>query len=58
VIGSPETVRAGLLDLVARTGADELIITTNIHAPADRMRSFQLVADTMDRVDGELALTA
>jgi alkanesulfonate monooxygenase SsuD/methylene tetrahydromethanopterin reductase-like flavin-dependent oxidoreductase (luciferase family) len=31
VIGSPETVRAGLLDLVARTGADELIITTNFN---------------------------
>ena len=57
VIGSPETVRAGLLDLVARTGADELLITTNIHAPADRMHSFRLVAETFDRVDGELALT-
>jgi luciferase family oxidoreductase group 1 len=58
VIGSPETVRAGLLDLVARTGADELLITTNIHSPADRLQSFQLVADAMERVDGELTLCA
>ncbi len=57
VIGSPETVRTGLLELVARTGADELLITTNIHAPADRMKSFRLVADVIDRVDGELTLT-
>lgn len=58
VIGSPDTVRQGLLDLVARTGADELLITTNMHSPADRRHSFRLVADVMDRVDGELLLTA
>lgn len=58
VIGSPETVRQGLLDLVARTGADELLITTNMHSSADRRHSFRLVADVMDRVDGELLLTA
>ncbi len=58
VIGSPETVRRGLLDLVARTGADELLVTTNVHSPDDRQRSFRLVAEAMDRVDGELLLTA
>jgi luciferase family oxidoreductase group 1 len=57
VIGSPETVRQGLADLIARTGADELLIMTNIHSPVDRMHSFQLVADTMDRVGSDLALT-
>ncbi|MFN8022075.1 MAG: LLM class flavin-dependent oxidoreductase [Acidimicrobiales bacterium] len=58
VIGSPDTVRRGFLDLVARTGADELFITTNVFDPAERLRSFRLVAETMDRVDGELLLTA
>ena len=58
VIGSPDTVRRGLLDLVNRTGADELLITTNVWDPADRLHSFQLVADAMDHVDGELLLTA
>ncbi len=57
VIGSPDTVRAGLLNLAVRTGADELLITTNIHAPADRLNSFRLVAGVMESVDGELALT-
>jgi hypothetical protein len=47
-----------LLDLVARTGADELLVTTNVHSPADRLQSFRLVADAMERVDGELLLTA
>ncbi len=45
VIGSPDTVREGLTDLLARTGADELILTTMVYDPADRIRSFELVAE-------------
>jgi luciferase family oxidoreductase group 1 len=45
VIGSPATVRAGLEDLVARTGADELMITTMVHGHADRIESYRLVMD-------------
>jgi luciferase family oxidoreductase group 1 len=47
VVGDPATVRAGLEDLVARTGADELMITTMAHDPATRIRSFELVAAEM-----------
>ncbi len=47
LIGSPETVRAGIEALAARTGVDELMITTNVHAPADRLRSYSLVADVL-----------
>jgi luciferase family oxidoreductase group 1 len=43
-IGSPDTVLAGLTDLVKRTEADELMITTQTHDPADRLRSFELLA--------------
>jgi luciferase family oxidoreductase group 1 len=43
-IGAPDTVRAGLEDLIKRTEADELMITTQTHDPADRLRSFELVA--------------
>ena len=39
VVGDPDTVRAGLLDLAARTGADELMITTNLHSPDARSRA-------------------
>ncbi|MEV0806746.1 LLM class flavin-dependent oxidoreductase [Micromonospora sp. NPDC050200] len=44
-MGSPETVRRQLGDLVARTGADELMITTMVYDVAERVRSFELVAD-------------
>ena len=44
LIGAPDTVRSGLEDLLKRTEADELMITTQTHDPADRLRSFELVA--------------
>ena len=45
VVGSPETVRRGLADFIARTGADELMVTANIYDHAARLRSFELVAE-------------
>jgi luciferase family oxidoreductase group 1 len=44
VVGSPETVRAGLLELQERTRADELILTTNVYDHGARLRSYELVA--------------
>ena len=44
-MGSPETVRRQLTDLLARTGADELMLTTLVYDVADRVRSFELIAD-------------
>jgi luciferase family oxidoreductase group 1 len=43
VMGSPETVRRGLLELQERTGADELMLTTVVYNHADRLRSYELV---------------
>lgn len=45
VVGSPETVRAELAELIETTRADELMVTTMTHDPADRVRSYQLLAD-------------
>ncbi len=45
IIGSPETVHKGLETLLADTGANELMITTMVHDQADRVRSYELVAD-------------
>jgi luciferase family oxidoreductase group 1 len=45
VVGSPTAVRAGLLELQQRTVADELILTTNVYDHADRLRSYELVAE-------------
>jgi luciferase family oxidoreductase group 1 len=46
VIGSPQTVRAGLAAFAERTGADELMITGSIFDHAARLRSFEIVAET------------
>jgi luciferase family oxidoreductase group 1 len=44
VVGTRETVRRGLDDLLARTGADELIVTSMIYEPTARLRSYELLA--------------
>jgi luciferase family oxidoreductase group 1 len=43
-IGSPETVREELADFVTRTGADELMITSQIFDHAARLRSYEITA--------------
>lgn len=45
VVGSPETVRKGVADFAARTGADELVVTANIYEHDARLRSFEILAD-------------
>ncbi len=43
--GCPETVSRQITELLAATVADELMITTMVYDPADRLRSFELLAD-------------
>jgi len=45
VVGDPGAVRRDLTALVARTGADELMVTTRVHGSTDRERSFALLAE-------------
>jgi luciferase family oxidoreductase group 1 len=45
VVGSPETVRQGLDAFVARTGADELMVTAQIFDHQARLRSFEITAE-------------
>jgi luciferase family oxidoreductase group 1 len=47
VVGSPETVRQRLDEFVERTGADELIIATQIFDHEARLRSYEIAADVM-----------
>src|SRR5439155_23357471 len=44
VVGSPETVCEGLRTLRDATAADELMLTTMVYDHADRLRSYELVA--------------
>ncbi len=43
-VGTPDQVAADLSRRATSAGADELIITTNIHNPAERRHSFDLLA--------------
>jgi len=49
VVGGPEAVRRGVREFAARTGADELMVTAQIHDHGARRRSFEILA----RVHGE-----
>ncbi|VTR77894.1 LLM class flavin-dependent oxidoreductase [Cellulomonas hominis] len=49
VVGDPATVVARLETLQRVTGADELLVTTATHDPADARRSFALLADAWRR---------
>jgi len=46
-VGSPATVRAGLTQFVAETGADELIVAAGIFDQSARLRSYELLAEAM-----------
>jgi alkanesulfonate monooxygenase SsuD/methylene tetrahydromethanopterin reductase-like flavin-dependent oxidoreductase (luciferase family) len=48
-VGSPKQVASQLEQLRDATGADELIITTITHDHADRVRSYQLLAQEWNR---------
>lgn len=42
--GAPDTVRRQLEEFVARTGADEIMVNTNIHDHTARLRSYEIAA--------------
>ena len=44
VVGGPAEVTASLAELIAGTGADELMVTTSTFAHADRLASYELLA--------------
>ncbi|HEX3160503.1 MAG TPA: LLM class flavin-dependent oxidoreductase [Gemmatimonadaceae bacterium] len=44
IVGSPHTVREGIDALVAETGADELMIVSDVYDHDARLRSFELIA--------------
>ena len=44
IVGAPDTVGNGMQALLQRTGADELMIVSDVFDPALRLRSFALIA--------------
>lgn len=45
IVGGPERVRAGVHELLERTGADELMVATTTFDHADRRRSYELLVE-------------
>jgi luciferase family oxidoreductase group 1 len=48
IVGSPDTVRRKLAAFIAETGADEIMMTSQIFDHAARLRSFEIVAGLRD----------
>jgi luciferase family oxidoreductase group 1 len=50
IVGSPQIVERGLAALIAATGADELMVTSQIHDHGARLRSYEITAEARDRL--------
>ena len=48
IVGSRESVAAGIERLVEETGADELMVVSDVYDHGERLRSFELIAETQD----------
>lgn len=46
-VGDPDTVRRSILAFIERTGADELILVSQIYDHEARLRSYQIVAEVL-----------
>ncbi|MEO5963441.1 MAG: MsnO8 family LLM class oxidoreductase, partial [Thermomonas sp.] len=47
IVGGPASVRAGMHAFVERTGADELMVVSDVFDPALRWRSFDIIAESL-----------
>jgi luciferase family oxidoreductase group 1 len=48
IIGSPATVRRGMKALFDETGADELIIVSDVYRHDERLESYRLISECLD----------
>jgi alkanesulfonate monooxygenase SsuD/methylene tetrahydromethanopterin reductase-like flavin-dependent oxidoreductase (luciferase family) len=53
IVGSNATVRAGLEKLVGDTRADEVIAVTDTYERADRLQSYERVADIARMIEAK-----
>lgn len=58
IVGSPETVRAQLMELVEQTGAQEVMAMTMTHSHAARRRSYELLAQAFELTPRPMAADA
>jgi luciferase family oxidoreductase group 1 len=55
-VGSRQTVRNGLEEFIARTGADELMVASAIYDHSARLRSYEILAEVRNSLGVEAAL--
>jgi alkanesulfonate monooxygenase SsuD/methylene tetrahydromethanopterin reductase-like flavin-dependent oxidoreductase (luciferase family) len=55
IVGSPETVKRGLMNFIERTGADELIVGSQIFDHAARIHSYEIVAQIAAQLQQEIS---
>lgn len=55
-IGSPDTIKRELEDFIAHTGADELMITSQIYDHAARLRSYEMTAQVRSELRVQVRL--
>lgn len=48
IIGTPQTVKRKLQEFIEETGADEVIVNSQMYHHEDRLHSYEIVADLMD----------
>jgi luciferase family oxidoreductase group 1 len=48
VVGDPQTVRTRIEELAEHTAADEVMITTNVFAHVERLRSYERLAEVFE----------
>jgi luciferase family oxidoreductase group 1 len=48
IVGPPDTVRNGIAKLIEETGADELIVVSDVYNHSERLRSFELIAEVAE----------
>ena len=53
--GTPEAVARGLAAFAAQTGVDEIMVTSNIHDHATRLRSYEIAAEVGTALAGDPA---
>ena len=58
IVGSEDTVQAGLERLIAKTGADEVIVVTDTWDHAARLESYRRVAQVAARIEARNAAVA
>jgi luciferase family oxidoreductase group 1 len=53
IVGSNATVKAGLEKLVGETGADEVVVVTDTYGHAEKLQSYQRVADVASMIEAK-----